>query len=138
MQQRQSSEFENWTCKVRAESPKTTRHAKSELRAPQNTSRHDMLSQSSTFVILIFVGVLHSFSDFSRLSLRTGGLSTVGGQHDGNEWKKYRAVPHTHPSRPLVYTYFNRSGSKGGFWPSRGDVGSFLLCGGTFARSYSV
>ena len=40
---------------------------------------------------------------------------TTGAPHDGNEWRKYRIVPPAHPSRPLVYAYFNRSGSKGAF-----------------------
>ena len=40
---------------------------------------------------------------------------TTEGPCDGNEWKKHRVVPHVHPSRPLVYAYFNRSGSKGAF-----------------------
>ena len=55
-----------------------------------------------------------------------------------NEWKKCRAVPRAHPSRTLLYVYFNRSGSKGAFSFSRGDVGSLPLYSGTFARSYSV
>ena len=37
---------------------------------------------------------------------------TTGAPHDGNEWKKYRVVPRAHPSRTLLYVYFNRSGSK--------------------------
>ena len=37
---------------------------------------------------------------------------TTGAPHDGKEWKKYRVVPHVHPSRILLYVYFNRSGSK--------------------------
>ena len=39
----------------------------------------------------------------------------TGGPYDGNEWKKYRVVPHVHPSRPLVYAYFTCSGRKGAF-----------------------
>ena len=38
---------------------------------------------------------------------------TTGAPHDGNEWKKYRAVPRAHPSRTLLYAYLTRSGSKG-------------------------
>ena len=38
---------------------------------------------------------------------------TAGGPRDGNRWRKYRVVPREHPSRPLVYACFNRSGSKG-------------------------
>ena len=37
---------------------------------------------------------------------------TTGAPRDGNEWKKYRAVPRVHPSRALLYACFNRSGSK--------------------------
>ena len=37
---------------------------------------------------------------------------TTGAPHDGNEWKKYRVIPRAHPSRTLVYAYFNRSRSK--------------------------
>ena len=42
---------------------------------------------------------------------------TTGAPHDGdrNEWKKYRVVPRAHPSRTLLYVYFNRGGSKGAF-----------------------
>ena len=40
---------------------------------------------------------------------------TTGGPYDGNEWKKYRVVPHARPLRPLVYAYLSRSGSKGAF-----------------------
>ena len=40
---------------------------------------------------------------------------TTGGPYDGNEWKKYRFVPHAHPSRPLAHAYFSRSGSKRAF-----------------------
>ena len=34
----------------------------------------------------------------------------TGGLYDGNEWRKYRAVPR---ARPLVCAYSNGSGSKG-------------------------
>ena len=40
---------------------------------------------------------------------------TTGAPHDGNERKRYRVVPRAHPSRALLYAYFNRSGSKGAF-----------------------
>ena len=40
---------------------------------------------------------------------------TTGGPHDGNEWKKYRVVPHAHPSRTLPYVSFNGSVSKDAF-----------------------
>ena len=40
---------------------------------------------------------------------------TTGGPYNGNEWKKYRVVPRAYPLRPLIYAYFNRSGSNGAF-----------------------
>ena len=62
---------------------------------------------------------------------------TTGAPCDGNEWKKYRVVPRAHPSRTLLYVFFNRSGSKEPFsFP--GATWALPLYGGTFARSYSV
>ena len=37
---------------------------------------------------------------------------TSGGLYDGNEWRKYRVVPRTHPLRSCISACFNRSGSK--------------------------
>ena len=75
--------------------------------------------------------------DMSHLSRHMSRLFRGHWPYDGKEWRKYPVVPRAHPSRPLVYAYFNRSGSKA-FETSRGDVGSLPLCGGTFVRSYSV
>ena len=40
---------------------------------------------------------------------------TAGGPYNGNEWRKCRVVPHTHPWRPLFYACYHGSGSKGAF-----------------------
>ena len=48
------------------------------------------------------------------------------------------SLPHAHPSRTLLYAYFNRFGSKELFSFPGATWDHFRLYGGTFARSYSV
>ena len=38
---------------------------------------------------------------------------TTGGPDNGNEWRKFRAVPRLYPLRSLVCTLFNKGGSRG-------------------------
>ena len=63
---------------------------------------------------------------------------TSGVLDNGNEWRKFRAAPRLYPLRALVCTLFNQGGSRRAFRLPGAGGGSFLLCGGTFARSYSV
>ena len=71
---------------------------------------------------------------------------SFGGRHDwttgvpdnGNDWRKFRAVPRSYPLRSLFCTLFNRGGNKERFRLPGAGGGSFPLYGGTFARSYSV
>ena len=41
---------------------------------------------------------------------------TVGVLDNGNEWRKFRAVPRLYPLRSLVCTLFNKGGSRGAFF----------------------
>ena len=63
---------------------------------------------------------------------------TTGVLDNGNEWRKFRAVPRLYPLRSLVCTLFNKGGSRRAFRLPGAGGGSFPLSGGTFARSYSV
>ena len=63
---------------------------------------------------------------------------TAGKPYDGHEWRKYRIVPRAPLASLCVFACFNRSGSKGAFKISRGEVGSLPWHSGTFARSCSV
>ena len=60
---------------------------------------------------------------------------TTGVPDNGNDRRKFRVVPRSHPLRPLVLHLFNRGGNRRAFRLPRGGRGSY---GGTFARSYSV
>ena len=40
---------------------------------------------------------------------------TTGVLDNGNEWRKFRAVPRLYPLRSLVCTLFNKGGSRGAF-----------------------
>ena len=57
---------------------------------------------------------------------------------NGNDWRKFRAVPRSYPLRSFVCTSFNRGGNRGVFRLPGAGGGSFPLYGGTFAQSYSV
>ena len=63
---------------------------------------------------------------------------TTGVPDNGNEWRKFRAVPRMHPLRPLFCTLFKKSGNRRAFRLPGAGGRSFPVYGGTFARSYSV
>ena len=63
---------------------------------------------------------------------------TTGVPDNGNEWRKFRAVPRLYPLRSLVRTFFNKGGSRGAFRLPGASGDHFPLYGATFARSYSV
>ena len=63
---------------------------------------------------------------------------TTGVPDNGNEWRKFRAVPCLYPLRALVCTLFNKGGKRRALRLRGAGGGSCPLCGGTFARSFSV
>ena len=58
---------------------------------------------------------------------------------NGNEWRKFRAVPRSYPLRSLVFLTFCVLGveTEGLLDYQGAGGGSFPLYGATFARSYS-
>ena len=67
---------------------------------------------------------------------------TTGVPDNGNEWRKFRAVPRFKSLVPLASPLFSTSSTRGGnrsaFRLPGAGGGSFPLYGGTFAWSYSV
>ena len=57
---------------------------------------------------------------------------------NGNEWRKFRAVPRLYPLRSLVCTLFNKGGIRGAFRLPGAGGDHFHCTVETFARSYSV
>ena len=52
---------------------------------------------------------------------------TTGALDNGNEWRKFCAVPHLYPLRFLVCTLFNKGGSRGAFrLPGRAGIISIV------------
>ena len=74
----------------------------------------------------------------SRFFLHAQYDWTTGVSDNGNDWRKFRVVPRSHPFRPLVLYFVNRGGNRRVFRLPGAGGGSCPLYGGTFARSYSV
>ena len=94
------------------------------------TSR-GILGAPKFFMLNFFACFFCAHTDFHAQSDWMTGVPD-----NGNDWRKFRALPRSYPLCSL--TSFNGGGSRGTFGLPGVGGGSFPLYGGTFARSYSV